>query len=486
MDFIMGQEELVKDVDNTPPIESDEDDMYGCLFRSVACVMKRRRLYFAVLHQKDSIPHLKNCCMFSTDNVLYEKFFDDFGPVHLSAVYRYCKSLNEMLDERDVGYYRILHYTSPETPKLLNAAFLMGSYAIIYLQHTAESILRTLHIQSNRLGKFCDASQHGPSYLISLYDCLSAIEKAHSKGFFYFADFDAYAYEYYERVENGDLNWIVPGKLLAFCGPHKDSRVENGVQLHGPEKYIEYFHLNNVTAVVRLNMKKYDAKKFTAERINHCELYFVDGGVPTNMILRRFLSFCEMEKGAIAVHCKAGLGRTGTLIGAYIIKHFSFSALEAIAWLRICRPGSVIGQQQTWLQHSESFLFAEGKAYRQMHPSANRRRLPYGIYSIKKNANPWNADALVCTEGSHSTRDHVGVIFPKNDVLQCTDTTGATNNRINNNVLVNDDSWQTVVDADDPMQNVVVENIGHESGLPTQGDQLNKIKANHRRNAQQR
>lgn len=46
----------------------------------------------------------------------------------------------------------------------------------------------------------------------------------------------------------------------------------------------------------------------------------------------------------------AGLGRTGTLIGAYIMKHYKFSALEAIAWLRLCRPGSVIAHQQQWLE----------------------------------------------------------------------------------------------------------------------------------------
>lgn len=46
----------------------------------------------------------------------------------------------------------------------------------------------------------------------------------------------------------------------------------------------------------------------------------------------------------------AGLGRTGTLIGCYIMKHFKFTAPECIAWLRICRPGSVIGPQQNYLE----------------------------------------------------------------------------------------------------------------------------------------
>lgn len=45
----------------------------------------------------------------------------------------------------------------------------------------------------------------------------------------------------------------------------------------------------------------------------------------------------------------AGLGRTGTMIACYLIKHYKFTADEAIAWIRICRPGSVIGHQQSWL-----------------------------------------------------------------------------------------------------------------------------------------
>lgn len=51
----------------------------------------------------------------------------------------------------------------------------------------------------------------------------------------------------------------------------------------------------------------------------------------------------------------AGLGRTGSLIGAYIMKHYHFTALEAIAWLRVCRPGSVIGHQQQWLEEYVGF-----------------------------------------------------------------------------------------------------------------------------------
>ena len=41
---------------------------------------------------------------------------------------------------------------------------------------------------------------------------------------------------------------------------------------------------------------------------------------------------------------------SGTLAGCYMIKNFGFTAHEVIGWLRVCRPGSVIGPQQQFLQ----------------------------------------------------------------------------------------------------------------------------------------
>ena len=61
------------------------------------------------------------------------------------------------------------------------------------------------------------------------------------------------------------------------------------------------------------------------------------------------LDWGEGGAGALAVHCKAGLGRTGTLICAYIMRYHGFTAAEAIGYCRICRPGSVVGPQQTYL-----------------------------------------------------------------------------------------------------------------------------------------
>lgn len=229
--------------------------------------------------------------------------------------------------------------------------------------------------------KFRDASNITPLFEISLLDCLCALEKAIKYRFIDFADFNAMEYEFFERVENGDLNWIMPRKFLAMCGPHRVAGIVKGYPQHAPESYFDYFRKHDVKHIIRLNCKSYDAKQFTENGFKHLEMFFPDGSCPNDAIMQQFLQYCEQTNYGIAVHCKAGLGRTGSLIGAYLVKHYLFSALEAIAWLRLCRPGSVIGHQQRWLEEKQEQLWLEGRKYRKKQKMGEPQPLQYGIYS---------------------------------------------------------------------------------------------------------
>ena len=93
---------------------------------------------------------------------------------------------------------------------------------------------------------------------------------------------------------------MVPRKFLAFCGPHPHSKIENGYPLHSPESYFPYFRLHNVTCIVRLNKKIYDAKRFTNAGFQHEDLFFIDGSTPPDSILKSFLEICEKTSGGVA------------------------------------------------------------------------------------------------------------------------------------------------------------------------------------------
>eukprot|EP00435_Cladocopium_sp_Y103_P067679 s137_g30.t1 len=165
-------------------------------------------------------------------------------------------------------------------------------------------------------------------------------------------------------VENGDMNWIIPDKFLAFAGPSPTSTDADGFPAFTPEDYVPIFRDAGIGLVVRLNKKQYDRRRFADHGLKHVDLYFLDGSCPDKEIISKFLHIVENEPSAVAVHCKAGLGRTGSLIGLYAMKHFQFPARAWIGWNRICRPGSILGPQQQFLCDMQQDMWQAGEARR--------------------------------------------------------------------------------------------------------------------------
>jgi cell division cycle 14 len=60
---------------------------------------------------------------------------------------------------------------------------------------------------------------------------LRGLDYAIKLGWFDIKTFNLRDYEFYEKVENGDLNWIIPDKFIAFSGPSKTPRDADGVSL---------------------------------------------------------------------------------------------------------------------------------------------------------------------------------------------------------------------------------------------------------------
>ena len=53
-----------------------------------------------------------------------------------------------------------------------------------------------------------------------------------------------------------------------------------------------------------------------------------------------------------------------------MMKHWRYTAREATAWIRVCRPGSVCGPQQQYVADVEARLMREGELFRRQRGGA--------------------------------------------------------------------------------------------------------------------
>lgn len=233
---------------------------------------------------------------------------------------------------------------------------------MIVMRQTPDDAYAPLLSADPPLVTYRDAGYGSATYFLSVHDCLRGFYRAMSLGLVHIDPFDVSEYEFYERVENGDMNWI-SDKFLALASPKDDvpgmpicrnaGKNMLGLDIHSAYRkndLIRYLKSRGVGTIIRLNNNVYDRADFIDAGIEHIDLYFPDGSTPPDGILKRFLDICESRAGPIAVHCKAGLGRTGSLIGCYYMKHLRMTAAETIAYFRVVRPGSVVGPQQNWLE----------------------------------------------------------------------------------------------------------------------------------------
>lgn len=122
-----------------------------------------------------------------------------------------------------------------------------------------------------------------------------------------------------------------------------------------------YFERVGIGQLVRLNFlrecreQRFYDRAFNGELLSIKPCEFPDGTAPKREMVSTFIEICRdhqaeaLKNGGrpmLAVHCKGGLGRTGSIIAAYAVQRYGISGEAFHGFARLMRPGVIQTPEQ--------------------------------------------------------------------------------------------------------------------------------------------
>ena len=139
------------------------------------------------------------------------------------------------------------------------------------------------------------------------------------------------------------FSWLIENKLAGSGIPTSIEEVQWTIE-------------QGVKSIVTIREEPLDGD--CVKNVKYLHIMSNDMGVPEFDDLAHAIDFIHSRitnNEPVMVHCLAGLGRTGTLLACYLIKHQKMSADDAMQKVREERPGSI----QSFPQEEIIFQFAK-------------------------------------------------------------------------------------------------------------------------------